>query len=256
MSGRVAGKIALITGAASGLGKASAERLAQEGATVILSDISTEAGRTVAKSITASGGEAIFLEHDTSSEEAWDSVTAEVVSRYGRLDVLFNNAGVGGLKISTIDKMSFDIWRKTLSVNLDGVFLGLRAAIRVMKQGGRGGSIINTSSIYGIVGAAGVAAYNASKGGVTTLTKAAALECAQSGSGIRVNSVHPGHIDTPMIAGRIADAEFRSQLIGKYPVGHFGEPIDIANAVLFLASDESKFMTGAELVVDGGYTAQ
>jgi NAD(P)-dependent dehydrogenase (short-subunit alcohol dehydrogenase family) len=256
MSGRVAGKVALITGAASGLGKASAERLAQEGAIVILSDINVSAGKAAAAAIAATGTEAVFIELDTTSESGWDAVTAEVLTRYGKLDVLFNNAGIGVPVISTIDEMSFDTWRKTLSINLDGVFLGLRAAIRAMKQSGSRGSIINTSSIYGIVGTVGSGAYNASKGGVRTLTKAAALECAQAGNGIRVNSVHPGHIETPMIAHRVATEELRSQLLAKYPVAHLGEPLDIANAVLFLASDESKFMTGAELVVDGGYTAQ
>jgi NAD(P)-dependent dehydrogenase (short-subunit alcohol dehydrogenase family) len=255
MSGLVAGKVALITGAASGLGKASAERLAQEGAIVILSDINVSAGEAAAAAIAAGGAEAVFLELDTASESGWDDITREILSHYGRLDILFNNAGVGVLVNSTIDEMSLDTWRKTLAVNLDGVFLGLRAGIRAMKQG-NGGSIINTSSIYGIVGSVGTAAYNASKGGVRTLSKAAALECAQAGNGIRVNSLHPGHIETPMIAQRVATEELRAKLLAKYPVGHLGEPLDIANAVLFLASDESKFITGAELVVDGGFTAQ
>jgi len=255
MSGRVAGKVVLITGAASGLGKASAERLAQEGATLVLCDINVADGEAVAENIATTGATTTFIALDTTSETGWDNTINDVLSQYGRLDVLFNNAGVGNLDGSRLDEMSFEIWRRTLSVNLDGVFLGLRAGIRAMKRGnGTGGSIINTSSIYGIVGTVGVGAYNASKGGVSTLTKAAALECAQDN--IRVNSIHPGHIETPMIAQRIATEELRSQLVAKYPVGHLGEPLDIANAVLFLASDESKFMTGAELVVDGGYTAQ
>jgi NAD(P)-dependent dehydrogenase (short-subunit alcohol dehydrogenase family) len=175
MSGRVAGKVALITGAASGLGKASDERLAQEGAIVILSDINVSAGEAAAAAIaaggaiTTGGAGAVFLELDTASESGWDDITREILSRYGRLDILFNNAGVGVLVNSTIDEMSLDTWRKTLAVNLDGVFLGLRAGIRAMKQG-NGGTIINTSSIYGIVGSVGTAAYNASKGGVRTCT--------------------------------------------------------------------------------------
>ena len=255
MSGRVAGKVALITGAASGLGKASAEKLAQEGATVVLSDINVTDGQAATDAITATGAPATFIELNTTDERGWDNTIAEVLARYGKLDVLFNNAGIGIIDGSWLEAMSLQTWRQTLSVNLDGVFLGLRAGIRAMKRGS-GGSIINTSSIYGIVGNVGTAAYNASKGGVRTLTKAAALECAQAGTGIRVNSVHPGHIETPMIAARVATESLRASLVAKYPVGHLGEPLDIANAVLFLASDESKFMTGAELVVDGGFTAQ
>lgn len=255
MGHRVAGKVALITGGASGLGEAAARRLAGEGAVVVVSDVNVAAGEAVAADIAQTGATASFVAHDTARESDWDRVVARVLSEHGTLDVLFNNAGVGTTDSSRIEDMSLQTWRTTLSVNLDGVFLGLRTGIRAMKQG-RGGSIINTSSIYGIVGAVGIAAYSASKGGVRSLTKAAALECARDGHGIRVNSLHPGHIDTPMIAHRIATAAGREALVERYPVGHLGEPMDIANAVLFLASDESKFMTGAELVVDGGFTAQ
>ena len=255
MGERVVGKVALITGGASGLGKASAERLADEGASVVLTDINTTDGEAAAQAIADRGGRSRFLSHDTTNEADWDRVVADVIARDGKMDVLFNNAGVGTTNSAPIEDMSIEVWRSTLAVNLDGVFLGLRAAIRAMKDSG-GGSIINTSSIYGIVGAVGIAAYNASKGAVRTLTKCAALECAQSGYNIRVNSIHPGHIETPMIAHRVATAEGRADLTARYPVGHLGEPLDIANAVLFLASDESKFMTGAELVVDGGFTAQ
>ena len=255
MGHRVAGKVALITGGASGLGEAAARRLAEEGAVVVVSDVNVAAGEAVVTAIAQTGATASFMQHDTASESDWDRVVARVLAEHGSVDVLFNNAGVGTTDSSLIEDMSLQTWRTTLSVNLDGVFLGLRAGIRAMKQG-RGGSIINTSSIYGIVGAVGIAAYSASKGGVRSLTKAAALECARGGHGIRVNSLHPGHIDTPMIAHRIATAAGREALVERYPVGHLGEPMDIANAVLFLASDESKFMTGAELVVDGGFTAQ
>ena len=255
MSGRVEGKVALITGGASGLGKASARRLAEQGATVIVTDINGAGAQEVASAIKATGASAIAMTHDTTDEAQWDRVASDVVSRYGTFDVLFNNAGVGTSDSPLIEDMSLELWRQTIAVNLDGVFLGLRTAIRVMKQAD-GGSIINTSSIYGIVGATKIAAYNASKGAVRTLTKSAALECAQMGYHIRVNSIHPGHIETPMIAHRIATNKRRAQLTARYPVGHLGEPLDIANAVLFLASDESKFMTGSELVVDGGYIAQ
>ena len=206
MTGRVAGKVALVTGGASGLGRAAAARLAGEGATVVLGDVHEAGGEAAAAEINAAGGAARFLRHDTTREADWDRVTQSIVSENGALHVLFNNAGVGTTDSSRIEDMGLDVWRATMAVNLDGVFLGLRAGIRAMKAG-IGGSIINTSSIYGIVSNVGIAAYTASKGGVRTLTKAAALECAEAGYDIRVNSVHPGHIETPMIAHRVASAE-------------------------------------------------
>jgi NAD(P)-dependent dehydrogenase (short-subunit alcohol dehydrogenase family) len=248
-------KVAIVTGAGSGIGRAAALALMADGFAVALAGRRADALEATAGAA-PEGAKALAVPTDIGDPASVKALFAKTKEAFGRLDVLFNNAGIGVPVISTIDEMSFDTWRKTLSINLDGVFLGLRAAIRAMKQSGSRGSIINTSSIYGIVGTVGSGAYNASKGGVRTLTKAAALECAQAGNGIRVNSVHPGHIETPMIAHRVATEELRSQLLAKYPVAHLGEPLDIANAVLFLASDESKFMTGAELVVDGGYTAQ
>lgn len=252
--GRVAGKVALITGAASGLGAATARVLAAEGASVMLTD-RDPAVETVALAISDAGGAAIFMEHDVADEAAWAEVVAATVARFGRLDILVNNAGISGGLAPLLDH-SLEDWRRVTSINLDGVFLGLRHCGPVMASQ-RAGSVINMSSILGKVGMPNAASYCASKGGVLLLTKAAALEWAALG--IRVNSVHPGFIETPMVSNALHDAEsgneMRDQLIAAHPIGRFGLPREIADAVLFLASEESSFMTGAELVVDGGYTA-
>lgn len=252
--GRLDGKVALVTGAASGLGAETARRLAAEGAAVLLTDREI-AGEDVAAAIVGTGGRAAFRLHDVTSHPDWAAAVHEAVDRFGSLDVLVNNAGVSGGRHELLDH-SYDAWRDILAINLDGVFLGLRHAGPIMAAQGRG-SVINLSSILGKVGLPNAAAYCASKGGVLMLTKAAALEWAPLG--IRVNSVHPGFIDTPMVANAIHDApdsnEMRVALIAAHPLGRFGVPREIADAVVFLASDESSFMTGAELVVDGGYTA-
>ncbi|KAB7648656.1 SDR family NAD(P)-dependent oxidoreductase [Polymorphobacter fuscus] len=252
MAGRVADKIALVTGAASGLGAETARRLAAEGAFVMLTDRNPE-GAEVAAAI---GERADFMLHDVTSEDDWAAVVTATMARFGSIGVLVNNAGVAGSALALLDHDLGD-WRRILSVNLDGVFLGLRHCGPVMAAKG-GGSVINLSSILGKVGMAGAAAYCASKGGVTMLTKAAAVEWAPLG--IRVNSVHPGFIDTPMVAGALHAAEngneMRDRLMAAHPMARFGVPREIADAIVFLASDESGFMTGAELVVDGGYTAQ
>jgi NAD(P)-dependent dehydrogenase (short-subunit alcohol dehydrogenase family) len=254
--GRVAGKVALVTGAAMGLGAATARRLAEAGAAVMLTDRDVAAGEAVAQGITAAGDTAFFEPHDVAVEADWERVVAATVARLGRLDILVNNAGISGGLLPLLEH-SLDDWRRVMSINLDGVFLGLRHCGPVMAAQG-GGSIINLSSILGKVGMANAAAYCASKGGVLLLTKAAAVEWATLG--IRVNSVHPGFIDTPMVAGALHDAEngneLRDALIAAHPMARFGRSREIADAVVFLASDEASFMTGAELVVDGGYTAQ
>ena len=252
---RLSGKVALITGAASGLGAAAARRLAKDGAAVVLTDRDI-AGEDIAASITDAGGLAVFRMHDVTSQPDWAAAVEHAVGEFGRLDILVNNAGVAGGNHELMDH-SFDAWRQILSVNLDGVFLGLRhAGPRIAASGG--GSVINISSILGKVGMAGAAAYCASKGGVTLLTKAAALEWAPLG--IRVNSIHPGFIDTPMVTGALAERsdgnEMRTALIAAHPLGRFGMPKEIGAAVAFLASDDASFITGAELVVDGGYTSQ
>ncbi|WP_448580010.1 SDR family NAD(P)-dependent oxidoreductase [Thermaurantiacus sp.] len=256
MSGRVAGKVALVTGAAMGLGEAIARALAREGAAVMLTDREVDKGEAVASDIAASGGKARFRAHDVAVEADWEAAVAATLEAFGGLDVLVNNAGVSGGMLPLLEH-SLEDWRRIMAVNLDGVFLGMRHAGPAMVARG-GGSVINLSSILGKVGLAHAAAYCASKGGVTLLTKAAAIEWAPLG--IRVNSLHPGFIDTPMVANALHAVEngneMRVALMAAHPMGRFGVPAEIASAVLFLASDESRFMTGAELVVDGGYTAQ
>ena len=252
---RVKGKVALVTGGGSGLGEAMSIRLAQEGATVVVSDIDESTARRVAEAI---GGDAIAMQQDVTDEQRWMDVLKEIVERFGKLDVLVNNAGIA--LVGTVEDTTLADWRQTNSINLDAVFLGTREAIKVMKGGS--GSIINISSIEGIIGEQKLAAYNASKGGVRNFTKSAAMHCCDQGYSIRINSVHPGFIETPMVSGAVgsmpdADGEaFTTRIVGNIPMGHMGEPLDIANGVLFLASEESKYMTGSELVIDGGYIAR
>ncbi|MEM8563868.1 MAG: glucose 1-dehydrogenase [Pseudomonadota bacterium] len=252
---RVEGKIALVTGGGSGLGEAMCVRLAQEGAVVVVTDINVESAERVAQSI---GDRAIAMQQDVADEARWAAVLDDIVERYGQLDVLVNNAGIA--LVGTVEDTTLEDWRLTNSINLDAVFLGTREAIKIMKE--RGGSIINISSVEGIIGEQKIAAYNASKGGVRIFTKSAALHCCDQGYAIRVNSVHPGFIETPMVSGaidtmgEIESEAFTTRIVGNIPMGHMGEPIDVANGVLYLASDESKYMTGSELVIDGGYIAR
>jgi len=255
---RLQGKVAVVTGAALGIGAAVARKLAEEGASVLLTDLKESEGTSLAAEL---GGSAMFLRHDVTQEEQWEAVMGQALDRFGHVDVLVNNAGVGFG--SAPEDQTLDDWHKLMRVNLDAVFLGTKHAIRAMKKAkpaGAGGSIINMSSIEGLVGDPTLGAYNASKGGVRLYTKSVALYCAQNRLGIRVNSVHPGYILTPMVENAIAAASspdaMRQHLVGLHPVGHLGEPDDIAWGVVYLASDESKFVTGSELVIDGGYTAQ
>lgn len=254
MAGRVAGKVALVTGAAMGLGAETARRLAREGAAVLLTDRDPGV-EAIALEITDSGGLAAFRLHDVTSEADWAAAVAAAVAQFGKLDILVNNAGIGSASLDLMNH-SLEAWRQILSINLDGVFLGLRHAGPAMAA--HGGSVINLSSILGKVAIPNAAAYCASKGGVLMLTKAAAVEWAPLG--IRVNSIHPGFIDTPMVANALHAAEngneMRDALIAAHPMARFGVPREIADVVVFLASDESSFMTGAELLVDGGYTAR
>lgn len=255
-TGRVAGKVALVTGGASGIGAESARRLAREGAALTITDLNDVAGEALVGEILDAGGQAIFVRHDVTSEDDWAAAVAATVARFGRLDVLLNNAGIA-ITGQTLMTHSLETWRRTLSVNLDGVFLGLRHAGPAIAESG-GGSVINVSSIMGKVASPGAAAYCASKGGVLMLTKAAALEWAPLN--IRVNSLHPGYIETPLVSNILREVEdgnaVRDLLISRHALGRLGAPREIADAVVFLASDESSFMTGSELVVDGGYTAQ
>ena len=255
MTDRMEGKVALVTGGASrpGLGSAIAERLAEAGAVVALTDVDVSGAEEVAAEIVENGGEASAHRHDVSSEEDWDHVIAAVLARHGRLDVLVNNAGI--LEIADIDADNAnDALTNQFEVNVAGSYYGTRAAVAVMREAG-GGSIINLSSVAGKVGFRGSAAYAASKGAVKLFSKSVALETARDN--IRVNTVHPGIIETNMQRAAVGDNEAHYDAIAEsIPAGRLGQPRDIANCVLFLASDESTYVTGAEFVVDGGYTAQ
>ena len=251
---RLEGKVALITGAASGLGAASARRLHREGAFVVVTDRDVEKGAAVAASI---GEGAVFHKLDVTSEAEWIAVIDAVVAAQGGLDILVNNAGVGVL--ASIEDTSIEAFRFVHTVNTEGVFLGCKHAVRVMKARG-GGSIINMSSVAGIAGAPEMAAYCSSKGAVRTLTKSVAMHCAKKGYGIRCNSLHPAFIDTPMVdafvnAHRDTDRA-RAGLAKSIPLGRLGEADDVAAAVAYLASDDAKFITGVELPIDGGLLAQ
>jgi NAD(P)-dependent dehydrogenase (short-subunit alcohol dehydrogenase family) len=254
---RMRGKVAIVTGGALGIGRACALRLAEEGAVAAVTDVDSAKGPLVVEEIRKSGGEAIFIRQDVADEAQWELVTRTVMERYNRLDVLVNNAGVALAR--DVEHTTLEEWRLLMSINLDGVFLGTKHAILAMKAA-KGGSIINLSSIEGLIGDPNLAAYNASKGGVRLLTKSAALYCARAGYNIRVNSVHPGYVWTPMVENYLKSqgdaAAGRKMLDSMHPIGHIGDPDDIAYGVLYLASDESKFVTGTELVIDGGYTAQ
>jgi 3(or 17)beta-hydroxysteroid dehydrogenase len=254
MAGRVEGKVALVTGAASGLGKAMVRMLAREGARVAVTDRNEPGAKEVAGGI---GEAARAWRLDVTQEADWQRVVDEVLATFGRLDVVVNNAGIGIAK--DVEAISLEEWRLVQSVNLDGVFLGCKHAIRGMRQCGAKGSIINISSVAGLVGVDTLPAYCASKGGVRLLTKSVALHCARKGYGIRCNSIHPTFIETPMVddlASLGGDMAAGKARLARYiPLGHLGEPDDIAYAVTYLASEESKLMTGSELVVDGGSTA-
>lgn len=258
MSNRLQHKVALVSGGGSGIGEAVCRRFAEEGATVVVTDIAGEKAVSVADAITANGGKALALVQDVTDETMWQTVVADIIEQCGRLDVLVNNAGIA--IPGTVEDTSLEDWRKTQSVNMESVFLGTRAAIPAMRQDG--GSIINISSIEGIVGEPKMAAYNASKGGVRIFTKSAALHCAEQDYPIRVNSVHPGFIQTPLIEGALASMPAEeaqamfARVVGNIPLKKLGSPVDIAHACLYLASDESAYMTGSELVIDGGYTAK
>jgi 3(or 17)beta-hydroxysteroid dehydrogenase len=237
------GKVALVTGGALGIGQATARRLAQAGAQVVVCDIDTQDGQTVLLDVT--------------SESAWQNVIEDIRKNHGRLDILVNSAGI--LRIADIEQATFDEWRTVLGVNLDGVFLGCKYAIGLMKESG-GGSIINLCSISGLVGGHNLAAYNASKGGVRLLTKSVALHCARKEYSIRCNSVHPTFVETPMVSAALAASpdpdRARRSIEDQIPLGRMAQSDEISEMILYLASDESTFVTGSEFVIDGGVTAQ
>lgn len=254
--GRLDGKRALITGAASGLGRATAELFAAEGARVALSDIDADGVRVAAEEIGARyPGQARGFEHDVTREEAWVRVLAETASWCGGLSILVNNAGIG--LIGNIEEVSVEDWRRVNAVDLDSVFLGCKHVLPYLKQS-QPAAIVNISSIAGLIANANYAAYNAAKAGVWLLTKSVALHCAKQGLDIRCNSVHPSAIKTPILnifgPGDDPDAMY-ARLAAAIPLGRIGEPKDVAYAVLYLASDESRFVTATELKVDGGVSA-
>lgn len=264
---RLSGKRGLVTGAARGIGAAIAEVLTASGAAVMITDVLEDKGKALAEKIRQDGRQAQFCALNVTDEDQWSAAISNTIQIFGGLDFVVNNAGVELL--CTVEDTDFDKWCWLQDINSDGVFLGTKHAIRAMKPGGaagKGGAIVNMSSIGGLVGSFVTSAYSASKGLVRTFTKAAAIECGTLQYGIRVNSVHPGMIRTAMIEGffkRFVEmglfattAEAEKAIVAAHPIGFAGEPEDVAWAVAYLVSDESRFMTGAELVIDGGYTAQ
>jgi NAD(P)-dependent dehydrogenase (short-subunit alcohol dehydrogenase family) len=251
MDARLEGRVALVTGAASGIGRATAERLAAEGATVLITDIQEELGEQTAAEISATGARAAFLRHDVTSEEQWQAAVDKAVSEFGGLDIVVNNAGMGDLK--TIEDTTLEEWQRTVDIDQTGVFLGMKVSAPALRKSGRG-SIINISSIFGTSGGFGTSpAYHAAKGAVRTLTKNAALHWATEG--IRVNSVHPGFILTPILEPT-KGTEYWDTMVALTPMARLGDPEDIAAGVAYLASDDAKFVTGTELYIDGGFIAR
>ena len=249
MPGRVAGKVALISGAARGMGESEARLFAREGAKVVLGDVLEEQGRATVEGIIRQGGAATFVPLDVSKESDWQQAVKTAEQTYGQLDILINNAGI--VRMAPLDETSLEDWNAVISVNQTGVFLGMKHVIPAMRRAGSG-SIVNISSIAGLIGLPNIPAYQASKGAVRLLTKNAAVQYAADK--IRVNSVHPGRIETPMTAPLAP--ERREMVLRLTPLGRDGKPEEVAYGVLYLASDESSYVTGTELVIDGGYTAQ
>ncbi len=248
--GRVQDKVCLVTGGAAGMGREHVLLLAEEGARIVLTDLNEEAGKATVDEVKGMGGEAIFVKHDVASEDDWLMVVDAAVEAFGKIDVLVNNAGV--LVLKSIQETTAEDWDFVNNINTKGSFFGVKHVLPAMEKAG-GGSIINISSIYGIAGAPSASAYQASKGAVRTFTKSAAVEYASYN--IRVNSVHPGVIATSMTAEIVADPAATDAMLGGAIIRRPAEPKEVSWGVLFLASDESSYMTGSELVIDGGYTA-
>ena len=248
---RLENKVALISGGARGMGAVEAKMFAQEGARVVIGDVLEDEGRRTEAEINESGGECVFVRLDVTSEDSWQAAVNEAVERFGKLDILVNNAGI--YRTHNVTDTPVEEWDLVMDINAKGVFLGTKAAIPAMRDNG-GGSIVNISSVAGLVGNILSSAYTASKGAVRLFTKSTAIQYA--GEGIRCNSVHPGTIETQMTAPILSDDSYRQDRINRTPLGRLGSPEDVAYGVLFLASDEASFMTGSELVIDGGRTAE
>lgn len=257
MSGRLAGKLALVTGAAQGLGAATARRFAAEGARVVLSDINLEGAGAMAALINSSHGKgtATAISHDVTSEVEWATVISFAAETLGGLSVLVNNAGI--VTVATVEELSLERWRRDMAVNADSVFLGIRAALPLLRRS-EPASIINVASISSLIAAPNLPSYNASKAAVWMLTKSVALHCAKNGWDVRCNSLHPAFIRTPILHDVVGSDDDVSvdRLARQIPLGRIGEPDDVAHAAVYLASDESRFMTGAELKLDGGISAR
>ena len=248
---RLENKVALISGGARGMGAVEARLFAKEGAKVVIGDIREEEGRQIEAQIAEAGGECLFIFLDVTKEANWAEAVESTVARFGKLDILINNAGI--FPMEKVEDTTPESWDQVMDINAKGVFLGTKAAIPAMRQSG-GGSIINLSSIAGLVGSSYSASYNASKGAVRLLTKSTAIQYAKEG--IRAHSIHPGLIDTLMAADLLADEELRQRRIASTPLGRIGTAQEVAQGALYLASDESSFVTGSELIIDGGFTAQ
>ncbi|QPQ32599.1 SDR family NAD(P)-dependent oxidoreductase [Lysinibacillus sp. JNUCC 51] len=250
---RLENKVAIITGGGTGIGKETALLFAKEGAKVVITDINEQSGSAAVKDIQAIGGEALFVHHDVSNEDDWKKVADETINTFGKVDVLFNNAGIYIIK--PLAEIELAEWNRLMSINVTGVFLGMKHIMPLMAKQNKG-SVINASSIAGLTGAAGHVLYGASKGAVRIMTKDAAMEYASAG--VRVNSIHPGYIDTRMADYASETTGNSKEQLGKnlFPLGRLGSVNEVAKMVLFLASDESSFSTGAEFVIDGGATAK
>ncbi len=249
---RLENKVALVSGGARGIGRAISRRFAEEGAKVVLGDVLEDEGEQNASEIRAADGDALFVTLDVTEEASWAAAVDATLAAYGRLDILVNNAGIS-IGRPTFEEVTLDDWEKTMAVNSTGVFLGAKAVVEQMKTQ-RSGSIINIASISGIIGVSGSAAYSASKGAVRVLTKYLALRLAEYG--IRANAIHPGGVETHLTAEYYADPENLRQVVSLHPLGRVGQPTDIASGAVYLASDDSLWVTGSDLVIDGGHIAR